>query len=486
MKKIFYSILIGVIACLLPLLVNAEIEVKEIDDVVYTIESKKVEEYMCDEVKGHTLYAGSYGDNNKLQVYDITTQKLYLLDLSNTGVCNEITEEIEFNFPHFDYRYDDNKLYLDTYSTDLDWYFVKTSNEELGEVRYYVKESDGSFLYVDEPNLLDIQNYYENVMCDPAKGEYNSEADYYIIVDPTADMKEVTLVKEENKNVEDFNDGKYYVLSIPVSSEVIATMTANEFVINKDEIGFENDFIGSKDNFLYHIVYDNKTYLVFIDFDSQVRFVFDTAGNYQTFGYDNILVKDVSNSRDGKYIYLVALLDNEEYHLVLDSGNKEVLSIKKENRLDYISLVGNIDNKRYILFGEISEKIIEINEYALISGANQQFKNEDLIFKFAGDINKLASVKVNDKVLDSKYYTKEKGSTVITLNKSYLETLEKGNYTLKVEYNDGGYTNVNFEITETLPNNPKTFDGINSSFIMLGLSLIGMISTIAYLRKKES
>lgn len=488
MKRILNSILVGVVACLLPLVVNAEIRVKEIGDVVYTIESKKIEEYMCDNVKSHTLYANHYGDDNKLQVYDITTQKIYLFDLSNPGVCNEVSEELEPNFQHDDYRYNenDNKLYLDIYSHDLDWYFVKTSDEEIKEKNYYIKESDGNFTPVDEPNLLDIQNYYESVKFDPAKGEYNGEADYYIIVDSNVDIREVKLVKDEDKNVEDFNDNKYYVLATPVRSEVIATITTNEFVVNKNKIGFENDFVGSKDNFLYHIVYDNKTYLVFIDFDSQVRFVFDAAGNYQTFGYDNILVKDISNSRDGKYIYLLAVLDNEEYHLVLDSGNKEVLSIKKENRLDYISFAGNIDNKRYILFGEISEEIIEINEYSLISGAKQQFKNEDLTFKFTGNINKLSNVKVNNKELDSQNYIKEEGSTIITLKKSYLETLEKGTYTLKVEYSDGGYSNVDFEITEKLPNNPKTFDGINNSFIMLSISLIGMISTTIYLRKKES
>ena len=56
MKRILNSILFGVVACLLPLVVNAKIRVKEIGDVVYTIESKKIEEYMCDNVKSHTLY----------------------------------------------------------------------------------------------------------------------------------------------------------------------------------------------------------------------------------------------------------------------------------------------------------------------------------------------------------------------------------------------------------------------------------------------
>ena len=486
MGKVFNIILLGIILVVLaPIVVNAEVEVKKIGDTVYTINNKKVEDYMCDDVKGHKLYVNYYGDYNKVQVYDMTTTKMYLLDLLNPGVCNEISEDINLDFPHYDYRYENNKLYFDTYSIDMEWYFIKTTNQELGDGRYYVKEDDGDFYYVSEPNLVDIGTYYENLKYEPARGEYDSSNDYYVIVDPNANMEEVTLVLDENKKEEEFNNGQYYVVSTPTNSELIVTITASEFVVDKDLVGLDNDFVGSKDNFLYHIVYDGKPYLVFIDFASQIRFVFDEAGNYQTFGYDNIKVKDVTDSRDGKYVYLVAEIDNEEYHLVLDSGDKEVLSIKKESSLDYISFAGNKDNKRFLLFGEMCEEIIEINEYTLISGANQKFESKDLVFKFSGDINKLVTVKVNDEVLENKHYEQVEGSTVITLKKSYLETLKKGTYALKVEYDDGGYSTVDFEITKTLPSNPKTSDGINNSFIVMGLSLISLIVSSIYFKKRN-
>ncbi len=54
-----------------------------------------------------------------------------------------------------------------------------------------------------------------------------------------------------------------------------------------------------------------------------------------------------------------------------------------------------------------------------------------------GDFEKFTGIKVDGVKVDSSNYTVKKGSTIITLKKSYLDTLSKGSHTIEIFWTDG-------------------------------------------------
>lgn len=54
-----------------------------------------------------------------------------------------------------------------------------------------------------------------------------------------------------------------------------------------------------------------------------------------------------------------------------------------------------------------------------------------------GDFEKFTGIKVDGVEVDSSNYTVKKGSTIITLKKSYLDTLSKGSHTIEIIWTDG-------------------------------------------------
>lgn len=82
----------------------------------------------------------------------------------------------------------------------------------------------------------------------------------------------------------------------------------------------------------------------------------------------------------------------------------------------------------------------ETPEYRITAGANSVWTmgNEDgLTFRANGALDKFTGIQVDGKTLDSDAYTADSGSTVVTLEPTYLETLTEGKHHLTVLYTDG-------------------------------------------------
>lgn len=82
----------------------------------------------------------------------------------------------------------------------------------------------------------------------------------------------------------------------------------------------------------------------------------------------------------------------------------------------------------------------ETPEYRITAGANSVWTmgNEDgLTFRANGVLDKFTGIQVDGKILDSDAYTVDSGSTVVTLEPTYLETLTEGKHHLTVLYTDG-------------------------------------------------
>ena len=122
-----------------------------------------------------------------------------------------------------------------------------------------------------------------------------------------------------------------------------------------------------------------------------------------------------------------------------------------------------------------------------------------MVVSFTGLKEKIKSIKVNDVELVKENYELAENGTNITLNKSYLSTLKKGNYNLTVEYTDGAVVKSTF-IIENEPVNdsvqnpqinngeevPQTFDGIASSILISILSMMLIICSVIYLNKQKN
>lgn len=82
----------------------------------------------------------------------------------------------------------------------------------------------------------------------------------------------------------------------------------------------------------------------------------------------------------------------------------------------------------------------ETPEYRITAGANgiwTKGSEDGLTFRANGALDKFAGIQVDGKTLDSDAYTADSGSTVVTLEPTYLETLTEGKHHLTVLYTDG-------------------------------------------------
>lgn len=146
--------------------------------------------------------------------------------------------------------------------------------------------------------------------------------------------------------------------------------------------------------------------------------------------------------------------------------------------------------------------------YQIINGVNSIWtlgSSEGLTIRGNGAFSKLVGVKQDGSLLDRINYTAREGSTIITLNASYLNTLAAGTHTVEILWTDGSAgtvftihadtsgdsdntqnTNVILPDNSTLPDStdrkddvPKTGDSAPAVwlFVLAGLSGAGLMLT---------
>lgn len=158
-----------------------------------------------------------------------------------------------------------------------------------------------------------------------------------------------------------------------------------------------------------------------------------------------------------------------------------------------------------------------------ITGDNQTFTlgdTNDIEITCSGALADLTAIKVNGSVLDKSKYSLVSGSTVLTLNNAYLNTLSKGDYKVTFEYGDesidakftiveaeqNGDTAGTGDNTTTDPENnntganentntntsggsksdiPQTGDNIMTYVIMFVVSVIGLAGGAIYIKRKK-
>lgn len=135
--------------------------------------------------------------------------------------------------------------------------------------------------------------------------------------------------------------------------------------------------------------------------------------------------------------------------------------------------------------------------YEVVEGARQEYiinKHISARFKINAEYNLFENggkVYVDDELVDPRNYTSKEGSTIITFNRDYMDQLDLGAHTLRVEFNDGGNASCIFRVallkyTDAKKNdNPKTYDNIVIFIMGLVLSSIGILIIILKAKVKR-
>ena len=78
--------------------------------------------------------------------------------------------------------------------------------------------------------------------------------------------------------------------------------------------------------------------------------------------------------------------------------------------------------------------------YEIINGADSIWtpeSGEELTIRGNGEFSMFTGVKVDGRLLDESCYSAREGSTIVTLNADYLNTLAAGNHTVEIMWTDG-------------------------------------------------
>ncbi len=201
--------------------------------------------------------------------------------------------------------------------------------------------------------------------------------------------------------------------------------------------------------------------------------------------------------------------DNKDFTITANTGYKlvKVLVNDVEKALDGSTLkLKNITSNMKI------KVVVEKIEYKVIEGAEQTYtikEDTEARFRIDADYSLFNNkVYVDNVLVDSSNYTSKSGSTIIVLNKDYVDTLAVGEHTLKVAFADGGEAETTFTIAKKAENNnnnenntpskpedkeemkdngsnPKTGDNIMLYVAIASMSIIGLVATTIVAKKKK-
>ena len=151
--------------------------------------------------------------------------------------------------------------------------------------------------------------------------------------------------------------------------------------------------------------------------------------------------------------------DNKDFTITANTGYKlvKVLVNDVEKTLD-----GNTLKLKNITSNMKIKVVVEKIEYKVIEGAEQTYtitEDTEARFRIDADYSLFNNkVYVDNVLVDSSNYTSKSGSTIIVLNKEYVDTLAVGEHTLKVAFTDGGEAETTFTIARKAEDNNNNED----------------------------
>lgn len=340
--------------------------------------------------------------------------------------CKTLTdEELEkidnelYNKGYYEYTWEeDNKIYKTNYSYYKFSYGYVLTEEDITDEKTYYQFVDEKWVVDENPTNAQKDVLFERVLFNHVKEAFNENTDYYYMPEIVPDL----FKKVENPVKEEYEQYIYYEKekNIP-EKEYMFTLNNTKFVLPKEKSETKEEIVFTRENLYAAYVINEEKYLLFWHDDLMDSILFKEDGTLVS----EKVMGDIGTSKNN----IMYLLDNEYNVNLKDINNNIIYNTKNSANAYMIANALTLDNTDYFFYidEKEQEKIIKLAHYYLEEGANLTYENKDLTIKFSGDLNKLSSVKVNDKELSKDNYTTKSGSTIITLNKKIFRYFRKRN-----------------------------------------------------------
>lgn len=350
------------------------------------------------------------------------------------------------------------------------------------EYKFVVEEiEDTSVSGTNTPIKLNINNWYYPMtkIEGETKSTFKLDSSKF---SGTLDVKFVRIGIAINTTVKNiYND---------ISSKGVVDLTnGQEYVIDfskTDELTEGLKSFADLDKTLYYQVFNGSLLVTDNASVAVIKIVGNRSENKAILTAVNVGTKKSEVFKGFHMQFTGSALDYDD----LDGGiaNGEIV---RETRYDYYTRC-----TYEFTFQYVKEEVIP-KEYKFTEGANQIYtidESKNAIFRIDADFSLFDGKLYIDGILvDAKNYKAVSGSTVITLNKEYVDTLSVGEHTIKVEFSDGGSATTKFEVkakqvnTEKTENitNPQTGDNIGTYIILSIISVLGIATTVVINNKKK-
>lgn len=406
-----------------------------------------------------------------------------------TNVFAESKNEVTLNFKggtiHDDYVEYDKIAKVQLFKgedlvADISNNMVIDLNE--AEYKFVVEEiEDTSVSGANTPIKLNINNWYYPMtkIEGETKSTFKLDSSKFSV---TLDVKFVRIGIAINTTVKNiYND---------ISSKGVVDLTnGQEYVIDfskTDELTEGLKSFADLDKTLYYQVFNGSLLVTDNASVAVIKIVGNRSENKAILTAVNVGTKKSEVFKGFHMQFTGSALDYDD--LDGDIANGEIV---RETRYDYYTRC-----TYEFTFQYVKEEVIP-KEYKFTEGANQIYtidESKNAIFRIDADFSLFDGKLYIDGILvDAKNYKAVSGSTVITLNKEYVDTLSVGEHTIKVEFSDGGSATTKFEVkakqvnTEKTENitNPQTGDNIGTYIILSIISVLGIATTVVINNKKK-
>ena len=166
-----------------------------------------------------------------------------------------------------------------------------------------------------------------------------------------------------------------------------------------------------------------------------------------------------------------------------DAGRPQVTAVLNNGPGMSAELVSGKDPAQYICVS------FTYGIYSVIEGGNAQWSPEKgtLRFRFTGDFENFTGVRVDGKLLEQRMYTAASGSTIITLQETFLNALADGIYELTVLYTDG-QVSTKFQVSGSAESEGKGGFRLSAWFFLLPpvVGILGGLFMAVFIIKKRA
>lgn len=450
--------------CVIPCFVYADVFTD--GDVSFSLETYKVD-CMSDDILGYNskneiVYAKSKDNSKDYDYYKVSNNSC--VKLSDDEVLEYYNRDYYSGLIADTFEIENNKATIK--KQNYFYYYATTPcdeecvNEGLVQGRDYF-DNEGNIIINPDPLLL--STYYVFKSFKYPNSTMLENIDYYDSLNKFAKI---------DKNLVNSDDIlKYRILTdLNGAFEEIDTISID----NKDIIKLLDDgYIVS--NFMSYNEFNKKGYFHLASQDEIM--MYDTDGNkVGVFEEIYTVSPDLMNVHFCDKNNCFKKIVNNDYKVVFDKfkENESFHALRYKDYITYGVVVNDNDDEVFLA---------KLYTYKLLSGNNRTYNGKDLTFKFSAPMNRVSKVYVEEKELSDEYYNLKSGSTLLTLNKSYLDTLKEGTYNLKIEYIDGASNSAVFNVNIT---NPQTGDNIISSIIIFVVSIFSVSLVCIYMIKKKN